>query len=220
MTNAEIIQSINRIEENDRLEKAKTEGRNPKKGQTLKLFLVVVATILILTIPAVLITLLVEEPSKVWVRAFTYVYVAIIIAGLVCWRQWRIARFLAVKNTSDLIDFVEVSDPETVNGIIKNDALVFGEGLNDKAYCLIYNWLKHREVLRGERLKIYTFTGRQLREAVAEEIEVLDQVVFYAIRLDEINFKDNRQGRLFADEHFYVGGGRWLSDMINGAKVR
>ncbi len=217
MTNAEIIQFINRIQDGDKIEKAKAEGKKPK-GETLKIIVAVAVTLIVIIGPSIVLGFLVESPSKSTVRIFAFGLIAVLMATLLFWRQSRISRFMSVKDARSLIDLVEVSDQGLMDTIVEKDALVFTDELDNRAYNLIYNWLKHREMLRGERLNIYNFTGKQLREAVPEEIEVLDYMVFYAIRLDEIAFEDNAQGRLFSHEHFYVAHGRWLSDIINGAK--
>lgn len=213
MTNAELIQTINVIRDNDKAEKIKRGERKPT-NQKLVITIAVIVTLIILIAPAVIFAICFPDANTVAMNLFIYGLVALIFGSLLFWRRCRILRFLSVKDAHALVDKVDVHSGELMQTILAKDALVFAGELDDKSYNLIYNWLKHRQMLRGERLNVYRFAGDQLRHAVNRKMEILDYAQFYAIRLDELDI-DSPQKDLFAREHFFIANGRWLSDLLS-----
>ena len=209
MDKAAVIQTINRIQEDDRAEQVKRGERKPT-NQKFVTVIAVIVTLVILIVPAFVLAFLFPDANALVVNLFIYGFIALIIGSLVFWRRCRIMRFLKVKNAHTLFDHIDAKDQ--LKTIIEKDALVFAGDLNDQAYDLIYNWLNYRQMLRGERLNIYTFTGDQLRHATTKRIDVLDYFQYHAIRLDDLNM-DSAQYELFCNEHF-IAGGRWLSDLL------
>ncbi|MBO4324749.1 MAG: hypothetical protein J5845_05060 [Lachnospiraceae bacterium] len=122
--------------------------------------------------------------------------------------------FYKIKDAHTRFDVIPVKDYETLEALRDNSALTFWGEPNITDLDKLYNWLNNEGVLKEERLKLYTFDGRSLKNAFQKN-NFGDEERFMSIFLKDLELTEANK-RQFSLDRMNIGG-RWLDDMIDNA---
>lgn len=122
--------------------------------------------------------------------------------------------FYKIKNANEKITVIPVTDSETLQALRDNSALTFWGEPNKQDLDRLYNWLNNEGVLKKERLNLYTFDGKSLKE-IFQKNNFGDEERFMSIFLRDLSLNDANM-RQFSIDRMNIGG-RWLDDIIDNA---
>lgn len=128
------------------------------------------------------------------------------------YKKWIVSKFYKVKNGEQKFELIKVEDLSFLDELYKDSALTFAEDPNPLFLNFIYNWLNNKDVLKDEIVKIYTLTGRDIKEKYNVELHN-DKDFIMCIMLKDLNFNEVKL-KAFSVEHFAVGG-RWFDDIAD-----
>ena len=149
--------------------------------------------------------------------------ILVIVIPYSCLTLWGVLRkrkqkkdFYKIKDAHTRFDIVPVGDTETIKALYDNSALTFFiEEIDPKLLDWLYNWLNNEGVLKGERLTLYTYTGRELKNAFGKKrIRVEEKLM--SIFLKDLNLNDSNMAQ-FSMDRLQIGG-RWLDDIVENSK--
>lgn len=150
--------------------------------------------------------------------------ILVIVIPYLCLFLWGVLRkqkqkrdFYKIKDANTRFDIVPISDAETIKALYDNSALTFFiEETDPKLLNWLYNWLNNEGVLKEERVKLYTYSGADLKNAFGKRKKTGSEEKFMSIDLKDLNLNDSNM-RQFSLDRLQIGG-RWLDDIIENAK--
>lgn len=171
---------------------------------------------------ALLICVLAMGPFVFFVPlAYYKMFIPAVVIALFLWtslgflihikRKTIFENFYRVENAEDKIEVIKVEDFSLMDDLHNSSALTFEEESHPILLRFIYNWLNNCGVLKEEKLKVYTLTGRDMREKFGCNMEPDAQLL--CISLDDLNITEKNQTH-FAKEHLIVDA-RWLDDIVS-----
>ena len=120
--------------------------------------------------------------------------------------------FFKIKDAGSRFDIIAVSDSETLKALRDNSALTLWGEPTKQDLDRLYNWLNSEGVLKGERLNLYTYSGKELKKAFGKRKGFDDEVKLMSIFLKDLNLNDSNT-RQFSLDRMEIGG-RWLDDIV------
>jgi len=142
-------------------------------------------------------------------------YLCLTLFGVL--RKQKLKRdFYKIKNAHTRFDIVPVTDAETIKALHDNSALTLWGEPTKQDLDRLYNWLNNEGVLNGERLNLYTYSGKELKKAFGRRKKFDDEVKLMSIFLKDLNLNDSNM-RQFSYGRMEIGG-RWLDDIVSNAK--
>ena len=147
--------------------------------------------------------------------------ILVIVIPYLCLVLWGYLRkrkqkqtFFKIKDANNRVDIIPISDTETILALNKNSALTFAGEPSDGFLNLLYNWLNNEGVLKEERLKLYTYSGQELKNAFGKK-KLSSEQKFMSVYLKDLNINESNE-RQFSLDHFQIGG-RWLDDIVGNS---
>lgn len=148
--------------------------------------------------------------------------ILVIVIPYLCLVLWGVLRkrkqkkdFYKIKDADKRFDIIPVSDAETIKALYDNSALTFFiEETGPEWFGWLYNWLNNEGVLKSERLTLYKYTGRDLKNAFGKKrIRAEEKLV--SIFLKDLNLNESNKLQ-FSTDRLQVGG-RWLDDIVGNS---
>ena len=149
------------------------------------------------------------------ILAFVIPYLCLALIGV--WRKYKLKRdFYKIKDAHTRFDIIPVTDAETLAVLREHSALTFFGEPAERDLNHLYNWLNNEGVLKEERVKLYTYSGADLKNALGKRMKIGSEDKFMSIDLTDLNLNDSNT-RQFSLDRLQIGG-RWLDDIIGNSK--
>ncbi|MBO4608578.1 MAG: hypothetical protein J5696_01795 [Lachnospiraceae bacterium] len=149
------------------------------------------------------------------ILAFVIPYLCLALIGV--WRKYKLKRdFYKIKDAHTRFDIIPVTDAETLAVLREHSALTFFGEPAEHNLNHLYNWLNNEGVLKEERVKLYTYSGADLKNAFGKRMKIGSEEKFMSIDLTDLNLNDSNT-RQFSLDRMQIGG-RWLDDIIWNSK--
>ncbi len=89
-------------------------------------------------------------------------YMAVLI--YILWKKYILSKFYKVKNAEENCEIIEVKDLSFLDILYKSSAITYFKKPEPEMLCFLYNRLNNKELLKDEKLKIYTLTSVEIKE--------------------------------------------------------
>lgn len=149
--------------------------------------------------------------------------ILVIVIPYLCLFLWGVLRkrkqkrdFYKIKDAHTRFDIVPVTDAETLAVLREHSALTFFGEPAEQVLNHLYNWMNNEGVLKEERVKLYTYSGADLKNAFGKRKKIGSEEKFMSIDLKDLNLNDSNM-RQFSLDRLQIGG-RWLDDIVGNAK--
>lgn len=153
--------------------------------------------------------------------AYYKMFIPAVVIALFAWttlgfviyfkRKNIFANFYRVENAEDKVEVIKVEDFSLLDALHNSSALTFLEEPHPMMLRFIYNWLNNSGLLKEEKLKVYTLTGKDMRDRFGCNMDTWESLI--SISLDDLNITEKNQTR-FVKEHLIVGAD-WLDDIVS-----
>lgn len=130
-------------------------------------------------------------------------------------RKTIFENFYRVENAEDKVEVIKVEDFSLMDDLHNSSAITFFEEPHPMLLRFIYNWLNNCGVLKEGKLKVYTLTGRDMRDRFGCNMDTWESLI--SISLDDLNITEKNKARL-AKEHLIVGA-RWFDDIVSEERI-
>ena len=121
-----------------------------------------------------------------------------------------------IPNAHTRFTVIPVTEHETLRDLCGNSALTFFGEPSDKGLDGLYNWLNNEGVLKEDRLNLYTYDGKMLKEVFGTKRQFGDEEKFMSIFLRDLDL--NESNKLQFSRNRLTIGGRWLDDIVDNAE--
>ncbi|MBO4653726.1 MAG: hypothetical protein J5649_10475 [Lachnospiraceae bacterium] len=143
---------------------------------------------------------------------FVIPYSCLVLWGFL--RKYKLKRdFYKIKDAGARFDIVPIDDEETLKALCEGSAITFFGEPSKQGLDMLYNWLNNEGVLKTERLNLYTFSGKDLKNAFGKRKKFDEENKFMSISLKDLDLTDANT-RQFSLDRVSIGG-RWLDDIVS-----
>lgn len=186
-----------------------------QKNKQQRIYEILICVLIFLPIIAIIIL---SVLGKIAIGIIILVICFLLLAILFITRKKLIlSSFYKVKDAHKNCNIIKVNDLSLLEKMYNESALttMSAENLVEPSYLdIMYNWLNNLETIKNEKLDIYTFTGKEIKEKYG--FNVGNKINVICIPLGQLNVNDDNLKQL-GEQHFMFKT-RYFDDMINNYK--
>lgn len=175
--------------------------------------------ICILIFLPIITTIILVALGKTAIGIIIFAICLVLLAILFITRKKLIlSSFYKVKDANEKCNIIKVNDLSILEKLYNESALttMSAENLIEPNYLdIIYNWLNNLGTIKNEKLDIYTFTGKEIKEKYG--FNVGNKINVVCIPLGQLNVNDENLKKL-GEQHFMFKT-RYFDDMIDNYKT-
>ena len=187
-----------------------------QKNKQQRIYEILICTLILLPIIAIIIL---SVLGKIAIGLIILVICFLLLAILFITRKKLIlSSFYKVKNAYKNCNIIKVDDLSLLEKMYNESALttMSAENLIEPNYLdIMYNWLNNLGTIKNEKLDIYTFTGKEIKEKYG--FNVGNKINVICIPLGQLNVNDDSLKQL-GDQHFTYKT-RYFDDVIDNYKA-
>lgn len=129
-----------------------------------------------------------------------------------------LSSFYKVKDAYKKCNIIKVNDVLLLEKMYNESALttMSAQNLIEPSYLnIMYNWLNNLRTIKNDKLDIYTFTGKEIKEKYG--FNVGNKINVVCVPLGQLNINDENLKKL-GEQHF-IFKTRFFDDMIDNYKA-
>lgn len=133
-------------------------------------------------------------------------------------RKLILSSFYKVKDAHEKCNIIKVNDLSILDKMYNESALttMSAENLLEPSYLnIMYNWINNLATIKNDKLDIYTFTGKEIKEKYG--FNVGNKINVLCVPLGQLNINDENLKKL-GEQHF-IFKTRYFDDMIDNYKA-
>ena len=146
--------------------------------------------------------------------------ICLVLLAILCITRKKLilSSFYKVKDAHKNCNIIKVNDLLLLEKMYNESALttMSAENLIEPSYLnIMYNWLNNLGTIKNEKLDIYTFTGKEIKEKYG--FNVGNKINVVCVPLGQLNINDENLKKL-GEQHFMFKT-RYFDDMIDNYKA-